>query len=224
MAPTAPTGMTTPWLWLQLADGAFPAGGFAHSMGLEAALHLGGLADVEAFLDQTLHQVGRASLPFVGAACAEPGRLAELDAACDATLLGHVGNRASRAQGRAFALAASRVFDAPAVQLACDEARRGLSHHAVVFGAVLGALGVPRREAQTAFVHAAVRSVVSAAVRLGALGPLEAQRLQASRAATCEAVLLSCTDLPALEAAQTAPLLELFGALHDRLDGRLFQS
>mgnify|MGYP006871771138 CR=1 FL=1 len=44
------------------------------------------------------------------------------------------------------------------------------------------------------------------------------------RVPTLDAILASCTHVDEHDAAQTAPLLELFGALHDRLDGRLFQS
>jgi urease accessory protein len=59
-------------------------------------------------------------------------------------------------------------------------------------------------------------------VRLGASGPLEAQRLHRDVAPLLDDVLASCVALD--DAAQTAPILELYGSLHDRLDGRLFQS
>jgi urease accessory protein len=219
-----------PWLLLQLADAAFPAGGFAHSAGLEAALHhgaLGAAGELEAFVEQVILQAGRASLPFVCAACAEPARLASLDAALDAMLLSHVANRASRAQGRAFASAATRIFEpAPGSALAsiAEHAQRGPAHHAAIFGAVFGALGEAPRDAAVAFLHGAARGVLSAAVRLGAVGPLEAQRLQAERAPLLERVAASSTTLDVADAAQPSPLVELYGSLHDRLDGHLFQS
>jgi urease accessory protein len=75
-----------------------------------------------------------------------------------------------------------------------------------------------------AWLHAGLRGVLSAAVRLGIVGPLEAQQIQAARAPVLDAVLATCGVLDVDDAAMTAPLLELFGALHDRLDGRLFQS
>jgi urease accessory protein len=213
-----------PWLLLQLADAAFPAGGFAHSAGLEAAIQLGGEVDVPAFLDQTLGQTARFSLPFVRAACEDPSRIAELDALVDASVLSHVANRASRAQGRALASAASRVFDERVAPIA-DHARCATAHLGPVFGALYGALGLSTSDACIAFLHGTARGVLSAAVRLGALGPLEAQRLQRAAAPRLDAMLADALASPAVDdAASTAPLLELYGALHDRLDGRLFQS
>lgn len=208
--------MKTPWLLLQLADAAFPAGGFAHSAGLEAALALRPAVTVAQFLDEALAQAARASLPFVRAA-AGGDALDALDDACDATLTSHVGNRASRAQGRAMLLAATNVWDLPALA-----AHRGPCHLAPVFGAVFAAVG--SQGADVAFLHATTRGVLSAAVRLGAIGPLEAQRIQADVAGRLDALLASSAGISPSDAAQTSPLLDVFGALHDTLDGRLFQS
>ncbi|WP_394848786.1 urease accessory protein UreF [Pendulispora brunnea] len=220
--------MTSPWLVWQLADSAFPAGGFAHSGGLEATWQLGAVRDFEAYLDPSLWQTGSLALPFVRAACA--GRdLVELDALSDATLSNHVANRASRAQGRAFWATARDVFDENDAVRALAERLRGHSmrlsmHYAPVFGVTLGALGLDAREACSVYLHTALRGILSAAVRLGIVGPLEAQRLQAARADLLERVLASCADLQPEDAAQTFPLADACSALHDGLYARLFQS
>lgn len=221
MSPPSPS---SPWLLLQLVDGAFPSGGFAHSLGLEAALHLRGVGEVEPFVDEVLWQTGHGALPFVRRACEARAELAELDALFDATQTSHVANRASRAQGRALASTACRVFEREEVLAIGRHARSATAHHAPVFGAVFGALGVSAADTQMAWMHGAVRGVLSAAVRLGVIGPLEAQQVQASRAALLATIVAECGVVEPAESAQTSPLVELFGALQERLDGRLFQS
>lgn len=216
--------MSTRWLLLQLADGTFPSGGYAHSGGLEAATVLGGIAPggLGAFLDTSLRQLGQSALPFVRRTAIAPEDLRATDDAFDATLPLLGPNRASRAQGRALAGAAGRVWDVLAPVVAY--ARRGPAHHAPVFGAIFGALGVGPEETSAAYLHGCARSLLSAAVRLGLVGPLEAQRLHAERAALLDVVLDRARELAPEDAAQTAPLIEIFAALHDRLDGRMFQS
>jgi len=217
------------WLLLQLADSAFPTGGFAHSSGLEAAVALGELrtaADLALFVDDTLAQAGHLALPFVGAAHDAPARLTDLDRACDALLTSHVANRASRTQGRAFAATCARVWDNDALA-ALDESCRTRALHAhlaPVLGAATRAIGVARGDALALLLHGTLRGLASAAVRLGLAGPHEAQRLVHGRAATLDRVLAECAGLAPEDAHQTAPLLELFGATHDRLYSRLFQS
>ncbi|MDX6629039.1 MAG: urease accessory protein [Gaiellales bacterium] len=228
------------WIALQLADASFPTGGFAHSGGLEAALQAGaleGLGALAHFLDDALWQAGRLTLPFVGAAHDSgqmglaargtwPSAFLALDVAHDAALRSPVANRASRSQGRAHLDACVRAFGGRALRELRGAARAARSprHLAPVLGASLGVLGVARDDALQLHLHATARCVVSAAVRLGIAGPGEAQRLQASCASTLRAVLAECGELEPAAQCQTAPLLDLLGAGHDRLYSRLFTS
>jgi urease accessory protein len=70
----------------------------------------------------------------------------------------------------------------------------------------------------------AARGVLSSAVRLGLVGSYEAQRLTHDCAAEADEVWRTCRDLDADDIAQTAPIIDLWQAAHDRLYSRLFQS
>jgi urease accessory protein len=209
--------MSTSWRLLQLADGGFPAGGFAHSGGLEAAIALGevrGEAAVVGFASGALWQAGTFALPFVAAAHRGELPIDELDRRCEAALAGHVSRRASRAQGRAWARTCAECFGlttAPA-------------HLPVAFGATTAALGVALDDARTLYLHITARGVLSAAVRLNALGPHAAQRAHDHLAGVAAAVLAACAGRTLDDAACSAPLHELFGNRHDALPARLFQS
>jgi urease accessory protein len=217
------------WRVLQIADSGFPAGGFAHSAGLEATFMAGLLPSSEAldaFVRAHLWNCGYGALPFVRAAHGSPSRFDELDRAVDAQLVNHVANRASRTQGRAFLTTVARAFDAPvlAERAARAAAHAIAAHQAPVFGCSLAALDVSLDDTLSVHLVLALRGVVSAAVRLGVVGPHEAQRIQDRHAATLDAVLAECRGLPPEEAACVAPAIDLLGATHDRLYARLFQS
>lgn len=212
-----------PWLLLQLADAAFPSGGFAHSTGIEAAVTIGRRTSPEELLEAALWQAGHALLPFVRAAAEAPAELGAIDLRCDATVSSQVANRASRALGRSLASAAARAFGGD-VRLVTEHAARGPAHQAPVFGALFGALGLAAGDAEVAFLHGTARQVLSSAVRLGLVGPLEAQAIQAARAPLMDRVLETARALSVDDVATTAPLLEIWGAKHDELDARMFQS
>ena len=208
------------WLALQLADSAFPSGGFAHSGGLEAAAQAGEVPDLERFLRDLIWQAGHSALPLASAAHERPEELAALDARADAFLVNHVANRASRQQGRAFLQTCALAF--PGTAPLRDEARALCRHHAPLFGAVLRRLGLPLEEMQRLLLFGTLRAAVSAAVRLALAGTQEAQALQARLAPALDQALLACAALR--EPAQTAPLADLLQATHDRLYSRLFIS
>lgn len=217
------------WRFLQLADSAFPTGGFAHSGGLEAAWQLGEVAgrdDLERYIADSLDQCGHAALPFVGAAHEEPARFAEWDRWYDATLPNHVANRASRALGQGMLTSAAAAFADDAIRTLKTAVRRDrlACHLAPVAGALTAALGIARHDGLRLFLFLHLRALVSTAVRLGIVGPLEAQGLQHRLGTTAEDVLVRCADLGPEDAASSAPLHDLFQGHQDRLYSRLFMS
>ncbi len=216
---------------LQLADASFPAGGFAHSGGLEAAVQLGevrSLAALRAFLEAAVRQVGRGALPFVSAAHARPREWSAIDARCELFLRNHVQSRASHDQGHALLAAASRAFDAAeALHAEARALRRAgpfATHLAPCYGVLFATLGLSRAATQAGFLHGALRGLLSAAVRLGAIGPLEAQRQHGELVPLLGEVARACAELELDDVAQTAPLHDVLGGVQDRLYTRLFQS
>lgn len=208
------------WLLWQLGDSAFPTGGFAHSGGLEAAWQhgeVGNAADLASFLEAGLWQMGRGTLLFVTAAHDDPNQLASLDGLSEAFLSNHVAKRASQLQGRAFLASALRIF-------AISVKRPIHGHFAPIFGAVTAALAVTRSHAAHLFCFQYLRGLLSAAVRIGIVGPMEAQSLQHRLSPRVREVLLRCEKLPIAEIAQTSPLLEIWQGRQDQLYSRLFQS
>lgn len=215
------------WLIWQIVDSAFPTGAFAHSWGLESAWHHGEVPDsdaLHAFLETSVLQAGFAVLPFVSGVHRSTDVLPRADALSEAFLTNPVANRASRIQGRTLLATAARIWPSPRLDRVRALAEDTRMHAAPLTGAVLQALDVPLSTAQRITLFITARGVLSAAIRLGIVGPYEAQRLQYASSEQLETVARGCADLSIDDAAQTAPVIDLLQSAHDRLYSRLFQS
>ena len=98
------------------------------------------------------------------------------------------------------------------------------AHLAPVFGAVANAFELSIDLAVRLFLYMTLRGLISSGVRLGIVGPLEAQAIQYRLGSHAEALANRGVDLELASVAQTSPVIDLLQAAHDRLYSRLFQS
>jgi urease accessory protein len=220
---------------LQFADGLFPAGGFAHSFGLETYVQDGRVRDrhdLEAFV--AAHLEGSAG-PADAAAAAlaagiahrdDPEAWLALDARLDAMKSVPEFRTASRQMGRqALRIAVGIGDDAFLAHLArAADDGRAAAHHATVFGATLGRAGAEPERAATAYLYSTAALLVGAGLRLIALGQLDGQRVLAAMRERIgrlagAAAMASADDLWSFN-----PALETAGIRHATLEMRLFRS
>ena len=216
---------------LLLGDGRFPAGGYAHSGGLEAAVTSGGVRDIaslEAFLNGRVATAGYVAAAFAAAAChayhaRDEDRLEALGPELDARIPSPAQRAVSHRLGRQLARALETIH--PDSRLA----KLGPSpHQPIVFGVAAAGFGLGPREAALVALHDGVAAPATAAVRLLSLDPLGAHAALARMApllnALADAAAAVCTALPEELPAAGAPLLDL-GAEHHAVQGvRLFAS
>ncbi|MFB4315465.1 urease accessory protein UreF [Actinomadura sp. 21ATH] len=225
--------MTLPARLLLLADSRLPAGGHAHSGGLEPAVTAGAVADVAGlarFLRGRLATAGLVSAALAAAACAHAAggasgwRWDVLDAEADARTPSPAQRAASRAQGRSLLRAARRTWPHPALDaLAALRA----PHQPLVQGAAAAAAGGAPPDAAAVSAYGAVTGPASAAVRLLGLDPLAVHRALADLAPEVDAVAARAARVPADWAglpAPSAPLLDLYAERHLGAGLRLFES
>jgi urease accessory protein len=210
---------------LLLADSRLPAGGHAHSGGLEEAVAAGRVTDMgglDAFLRGRLATTGLVTAAFAAAACARagPSPSRELDEEFDARTPSPALRRVSRQQGRALMRAGRAMWPVP------DEPAE--PHHAVAFGIVAAAAGLAPVDAALAAAYTSATGPASAAVRLLGLDPYAVQALLAALAPVCDetaARAASYADGPASDLpAAGAPLLDITAEIHATREVRLFAS
>ena len=215
---------------LHLADSALPTGSFAYSYGLESSLTFGLVrteTDFRAYLYSFLQQAVSFELPFIAsAATATTSDLADLLTEYDAQLLTPALHRASLTQGKNWLkLLATFYPDANLLALSNELARQQLPAHLVpLFGLSLGRVGFAVADIQTTYLHLALRDQLSAAIRLGFIGPMAGHALQHNFYGVFEDLLSTADIRPYPEATRCTMLLDVAQMLHDDIYSRLFQN
>lgn len=222
---------------LLLADGRFPAGGHAHSAGVEAAVADGRVVDVAtltAFAEGRLRTAGlvdaavamATATRLAGPVDEEAARdlLARLDAEVDARTPAPPLRAASRRLGRQLLRAASRCWPSPLLN-PFRHGERG-PHQSVAFGLVGVAAALSVEDVGHLTAHHAVTTPMQAGVRLLGLDPFAVAAACAGLAGVAGAVVAEAARFAAgpLDAlpARSATLVDLAAVAHAGADGRLF--
>ena len=227
---------------LLLADGRLPAGGYAHSGGLEEAVRTGRVrdtADLGRFLTGRATTTGAMNAAFAAAACAalrEAGpetelgdgqqalnRLAVLDAELNARTPSPALRRVSHALGRQLLRALKAVSPHPLQQ----RMPRSINHP-VAFGAGAAMLDLAPVDAARGMLHETVSGPSSAVVKLMSADPFDAYRAVAELRGLLDEIAEDAADrarnapedLPSFG----APLSDHMAEVHETQEARLFAS
>jgi len=220
---------------LHLTDTAFPAGGYAHSFGLETYCQDGRVTDADSLAAFLTMQLEGAAGPCDATAAVTARRrfiAGELAGCCllDATLEAMKPARelreASRQMGRQTLRVAGALTAHPALTgyLADVDAGRAPGHHGVAFGMAAGAFGVADEAVAAGYLYSATSLLVGAALRLMRLGQLEGQRVLWRLHPVIARVAAEATARNADDMWSWAPGLELASIRHAGLEARLFRS
>ena len=210
---------------LLLTDGRFPAGGHAHSGGIEAAVMAGrvtGTDTLAVFLAGRLTTAGRVAAALAAAAGTGAHDLVRLDAEAGARIPSPALRAASRTQGRQLLRTARAVL--VGMPASPDEL-----HYPVAMGVVCEATsGLGPVDAARWAAYESISGPASAAVRLLGLDPFRVWGIVAALMADAEGIATEAAagaarplwHLPSC----SAPLLDIGAEQHAASEVRLFAS
>lgn len=215
------------------SDSAFPNGAFAFSNGIEGLAELGhtlGGDNLTKTLVSTLtHRwagMDRIAVALAFAAHDDLAALAEIDRRFDAATLPAPQRRGSCRNGLAFLTAHARIGTHGVTGIKAEvDARRMPGHLPVAQGALWRHCGLDEGSALAASAYGTAAAMTSAAVRLGLVGAVEAQRALAATLPVIAGLIeqgastssLSCDDFSSM-----SPLLDIATMRHATSEVRLF--
>ena len=185
--------MTTLLAALRLADSFFPSGMFTQSHGLEQFVTTGssGAAQIEPLLHSYLLHIAAPGDTLAArwvarlAAATSPtvvetlDQIMAIDWRLDATKLAPEGRIASRRCGGRVLLLGAQVYGGALLETYAQrvQGKAAPGHQSVALAMLAAANGLSEDEAVLVDLHTIATSLVSAAVRLGALDHIAAQRM-----------------------------------------------
>lgn len=216
---------------LLLADGRLPAGGYAHSGGLEPAVAAGRVTDIaglEQFLVGRAETAGLIAAAFAAAACARAGRgdlseFAALETELDARIPSPALRKVSRDLGRQLRRAMNSIR--PHTHFSVLGAA---PHQPVVMGVAAAVLGLGPRDAALAILHENNAGAAAAAAKIMRVDPFDVHAILARATDRLDRLAghaAAVADDPAADLpAPGSPLADIAAEHHRTSNVRLFAS
>lgn len=216
---------------LLLSDGRLPAGGYAHSGGLETAIRLGNvtsMTDVSEFLIGRATTSGLVASAFAAAACQACREenfdlIPVLDSEFHARTPSPALRKMSLSLGRQLMRAWESIRPHP-----MQEKISNRLHQPVAFGASAAMLDLSPGDAARGLLHETLMTPAMAVVKLMRVDPFQAHRALAQILPlldeVAEEAAAHAETAPENLPAQAAPLSDIFAEHHQQQEARLFAS
>ena len=212
---------------MHLADSALPVGGFAFSSGLEAAVKSGMVStrpSLVRYLKGVLKQWGAFELPFIGSFYND-GSPEEL-LRYDRMLLTQAMRKASIDQARGWRRVFADFFPALSTEgiLTRFVDAGAAVHYVPLYALSLKMAGATEEQIKELCLFTQLRDQVSAAVRLGLIGPSAAQSIQSEVEQGIGAIVAASENKKSDDARRSTPVMDVAQMLHPMLYTKLFQN
>ncbi|MGB3768837.1 MAG: urease accessory UreF family protein [Phormidesmis sp.] len=220
---------------LQLADSFFPSGAYTLSHGLESLVQSDAVKtaeDVESFVRLLLcNKIGPTNLVAIAHTHTASQNnniqtICEIDARLFAQTPIEKTRITQRQSGRALLMVASKTWPHPQLETLSQQTAKGEINclHPVVFAVVARVSGLSSSETALAFTHGFVTGLLGAAIRLGAIGHLEAQQIRRRLSEDMATICRESAEQSLEDMWSCTPLIDLAQMRQAKLSRRLFAS
>jgi urease accessory protein len=219
---------------LHLVDSSIPTGSFAYSYGLESSITFGLIRsqfELRNYLYAYLQQVVSMEFPFMNS-CFKlqvPDLCEELKVMAqeyDAMMLVPVIYKASVVQGKNWL----KLLESFYAESRMNEIRKWFTahelplHFVLVYALCLKRVAFTIQDVQAMYLHMVLRDQVSAAIRLGFIGPMEGHKLQHDFYTVFDNLIEGHENITHTHATRSAFMLDSSQVFHEDIYSRLFQN
>lgn len=220
---------------MQLADSFFPSGAYTLSHGLESLIQQQQIKqseDLISFVQILLHfKIATCDLvallhAYHGSVTDNLETIITADSQLFAQTLIATTRKTQQQSGRALLMVAQSTWQHQ--QLTTLEHAQASNQfyclHPIIFGVVGNLAGLSASDTALGFIHGLVTGILGAAIRLGILGHLQAQKILLQLAPEIEAVYHTAASLNLEQMWSCTPTIDIAQMRHSQLSMRLFAS
>ena len=220
---------------MQLADSFFPSGSYTLSHGLETLVQqrrISNGSDLLSFVKILLHnKIASCDLvaliySYQGSAANDLDLVRQADTRLFAQTAIAINRHTQRQSGRALLMVARSTWKSSQLETLAQDSVHNRFHclHPVIFGVVGNIAGIDLNDTALAFLHSLMTSLLGAAIRLGIIGYLEAQKILLQLATDIEISLHNALNTELAHMWSCTPQIDLAQMHHSKLGTRLFAS